>query len=710
MGLMGTLATWVAKTEFSQVINITWTNWDIIQSFEQKREDLDVFLLTNRWYVEKYTIMDRNLWASKASTWCSTTDTSSCWWYYYLEFNEDGKRHCPSWYEIPLNERETLVKNRKISNGRANTDVWIWNLFSSDLLLPFAWYKTNKNSNITGRNEWVYWTIDEDVVQDNYFTVKLNIRFNNISVWHHKRSYIPVRCFKSSYNRNHNVYANWWNTAIITIHWNKILTLTNPINSRWSFVWWFNSRIWWNEIHEWENAPSNLYARWNCYEWYEQDTRWDCIPKKYNIMYELYEWINSINNTWAYTIETNTINLADATKNWYNFDGWFSEAEYTNQITEIKKWTTWDITLYAKWTPEEYAINYIINDWVLSWKNVTWYTIESDEITLINPTKTWYSFTWRSGTDIDGFSWNVVIPSWSTWDRNYEANWQINQYTITFDTNWWSEIEPITADYWTWITAPTNPTKNGYKFVGWDKEIPATMPAENLTIKAVWEKLWSSGWWGGRSNKTSDTQDSTTQNDKNTENVIQSETKWSEESSTTPMDSSDKSSEWQSYSPEFQQAYEFAKEKWITTMPTIQEAQMNWKLTRIAMAKMLSQYAMNVLWQKPANIVTPKFNDVSDKQNSDYDDWVTLAYQLWIMWQNMPNNKFRPDDEVTRAEFATALSRMLYHTSDWQYKSTDKYYTNHMKKLVQEWIITNDDAKMKELRWYVMIMLMRSAK
>jgi hypothetical protein len=137
---------------------------------------------------------------------------------------------------------------------------------------------------------------------------------------------------------------------------------------------------------------------------------------------------------------------------------------------------------------------------------------------------------------------------------------------------------------------------------------------------------------------------------------------------------------------------------------------MDGKLTRIAMAKMLSQYAMNVLWQKPANIVTPKFNDVTDKQNSDYDDWVTLAYQLWIMWQNMPNNKFRPNDEVTRWEFVTALSRMLYNTSDGEYRSTPKYYTHHMEKMEGEWIITNTNPNMKELRGYVMIMLMRSAK
>ena len=137
---------------------------------------------------------------------------------------------------------------------------------------------------------------------------------------------------------------------------------------------------------------------------------------------------------------------------------------------------------------------------------------------------------------------------------------------------------------------------------------------------------------------------------------------------------------------------------------------MYWNLTRIQMAKMLSQYAINVMWKQPNKNINNQINDVSDEQNSKYDDAVTLSYQLWIMWQNMPNNNFRPNDEVTRAEFATALSRMKYGTSDWEYKWTWKYYIHHMEKLVKEWIITKDDPNMKELRWYVMIMLMRSAK
>lgn len=69
------------------------------------------------------------------------------------------------------------------------------------------------------------------------------------------------------------------------------------------------------------------------------------------------------------------------------------------------------------------------------------------------------------------------------------AQWVINRYTITFDTVGGSEIAPITQDYDTAITAPADPTREGYTFIGWDMEIPATMPAENITIKAKWKDI-----------------------------------------------------------------------------------------------------------------------------------------------------------------------------------------------------------------------------
>lgn len=64
--------------------------------------------------------------------------------------------------------------------------------------------------------------------------------------------------------------------------------------------------------------------------------------------------------------------------------------------------------------------------------------------------------------------------------------WNTNKYTITFDTNGGSEIAPITQEYGTHITAPADPTREGYTFIGWDREIPETMPAENMTLKARW--------------------------------------------------------------------------------------------------------------------------------------------------------------------------------------------------------------------------------
>lgn len=165
---------------------------------------------------------------------------------------------------------------------------------------------------------------------------------------------------------------------------------------------------------------------------------------------------------------------------------------------------------------------------------------------------------------------------------------------------------------------------------------------------------------------------------------------------------------WQNkYSSEMVEAYEFAYKNWITSANSIEKARMNSPLSRIEMAKMLSNYAINVLWKTPDfSKWVLEYKDVTKKQNSKYDNAVTLAYQLWIMWENIKN--FRPNDVVRRAEFATALSRMLYNTEDWTWNA--KYYEPHIEKLYNEWIINKKDPKIIEKRWYVMLMLMRAAQ
>ena len=90
---------------------------------------------------------------------------------------------------------------------------------------------------------------------------------------------------------------------------------------------------------------------------------------------------------------------------------------------------------------------------------------------------------------IDGTEYSANAPVTVTADITVKALWENMCYTITFDTNGGSEIAPVTQDYGTQITAPADPTREGYTFMGWDKEIPATMSAENITIKAKWKDI-----------------------------------------------------------------------------------------------------------------------------------------------------------------------------------------------------------------------------
>ena len=90
---------------------------------------------------------------------------------------------------------------------------------------------------------------------------------------------------------------------------------------------------------------------------------------------------------------------------------------------------------------------------------------------------------------IDGTEYPVNAPVTVTADITVKALWENARYTITFDTAGGSEIAPITQDYGTAITAPANPTREGYTFIGWDREIPTTMPAENITLTARWKDI-----------------------------------------------------------------------------------------------------------------------------------------------------------------------------------------------------------------------------
>ena len=134
------------------------------------------------------------------------------------------------------------------------------------------------------------------------------------------------------------------------------------------------------------------------------------------------------------------------------------------------------LTLYPVWNANQYTITFD----TAGGSEIAPITQDyGTEITApADPTRKGYTFK----------GWDKEIPeTMPAENMTVKAQWEINQYTITFDTNGGSEIAPITQDYGTEITAPDNPTRKGYTFRGWDREIPKTMPAENITITARWK-------------------------------------------------------------------------------------------------------------------------------------------------------------------------------------------------------------------------------
>ena len=158
----------------------------------------------------------------------------------------------------------------------------------------------------------------------------------------------------------------------------------------------------------------------------------------------------------------------------YTFGGW-NKADGTAWDYASDKVTD-NITLYAKWAANTYTITFD----TAGGSEIA--PITQDYGTVITapeaPTREGYTF----------IGWDKEIPTTMPAENmTVTAQWEINQYTITFDTAGGSEIAPITQDYGTHITAPADPTREGYTFIGWDREIPETMPAENITLKARWE-------------------------------------------------------------------------------------------------------------------------------------------------------------------------------------------------------------------------------
>ena len=151
-----------------------------------------------------------------------------------------------------------------------------------------------------------------------------------------------------------------------------------------------------------------------------------------------------------------------------------------------------DVTaLTVQWTVPTYVVTLHPNGGTINSGNVTGYTYgvgatlpTADDMTYTGHTfKGWYDNENLTGSPV------TAIGGTGTGNKEYWAKWEINQYTITVKPENGKADITITQDYGTAITAPADPTREGYTFMGWDREIPETMPAENITLKARWKDI-----------------------------------------------------------------------------------------------------------------------------------------------------------------------------------------------------------------------------
>ena len=148
----------------------------------------------------------------------------------------------------------------------------------------------------------------------------------------------------------------------------------------------------------------------------DEDSKGDAVD--FTITYTLDGGTNAANNPADYTVETATITLADATKDGYTFEGWYSDAAFTadNEVTEIATGSTGPKEFFAKFS-ETYNITYNLNGGTNDANNPADYTVETATITLADASKDGYTFEgWYSDAAFTADNEVTEIATGSTGD------------------------------------------------------------------------------------------------------------------------------------------------------------------------------------------------------------------------------------------------------------------------------------------------------
>ena len=627
--------------------------------------------------------------SSNAYTWTEEQRfNNNLWWWKndttyenWTWTKEDRQWPCPDWYYIPsAHDAYSLIwawtwSSPDFDINKVNTAQSSYDKFASALLLPLDWSIGYRDWKLELQWDGTVWTSSPTYgprhsnPSEDYPTNQANnarvmyfkagqfgtyntIGVRNISNWQH------IRCFKNDFQTDLTIHLQAGQKTVITVDEDgKIYALYDPTHSSGTdFQWWYTTPefINWTKV----DTGSNL------------------------------KWVTDLYPRWAGDEESFVVTIESSDTN--------SGSVSIGSITV--------------------AFGTVLG--TLSGNPIT---VDGKTVTATESTDTdQYDFSFVDWTHNCG----ATVTAWCTITANFKS--EVKKYTIVFVDgdgnivqNWM--LEHGTTPVYAWST----PTKSAsawymYEFEWWTPNIVDVV--WDATYTANFKEIRISNWWGWsilRKDKcpNGDYSDSYYDWDCGTPKDEQKNESQDEEKTTyeSAWDEGD-------YTDEEMSAYDWAYKNWITTMPTIKEANMYGYIIRSHLAKMMSQFAINVVWAKP-NIWKEwcdKFNDIAN-ETDELKWYMKTACELWLMWLHADGktvkDNFDPNNYVTRAEFGTVLSRFLYldenNLTTQEIQEWAEWYSKHLSALKLNWIMTQIDGERitsKELRWYVMLMLMRSAQ
>lgn len=307
-------------------------------------------------------------------------------------------------------------------------------------------------------NKWELSSWEIDVTTDKY---KANVTL--------KANYTA-----NSYNLTYELNGGSCGELPYSYCFGELTKLPEPIRKGYSFEGWsFGKNEKFFILPDNTVGNKKLYANWNA--------------NSYTITYNAND--GAVDDTTQTVVYDNYFTVKTPSRDAYTFAGWYDgDVLITSGIWTIAN----NITLTARWTKNEFKINYNLNGGINDGNNPSGFSVSDTDIIINKPTKTGYSFIGWSGTGLSGNTKNLVIAAGTWGDLSFTANWQANNYTITYDYN-----DGTTAKTTQNVTFDSSyklivPTRNGYKFSGWfcgNEKIADGMykTPSDITLKATWE-------------------------------------------------------------------------------------------------------------------------------------------------------------------------------------------------------------------------------